>query len=993
MQDAVRLVVWQHAGNLVKQLDLEVDDRLLPKPYLGTPVSDAVAAFLALADGPALESAISLSIRDEAGIPLFRSDRVRTRPLAELREGLDDPDACDRLLTRVLRHAPDTLPGWTDRLTAALAKMQRTVAQTPAAPLASIASLTGAVERIADDKIVGWALDPQRPFLTLGIDVYRDGQMIATIDADRYRPDLKTDRAVSAHHGFGLDLTTASPGDHGRCLYGFCYSGSAVHLTGSPCRVVAGELVSDTAPDRSRCPTPDRVEALACTAIGATSLKGAIDFVDGRRVTGWAFDRHNLSKVLRLQFEVNGVPAGTATADVIRDDLEFLGAQTYHGFNVLLRNDTLASPWRELHRLNVRDLDSGALLVDGHPIRYRPDQDERESAAIVRRIQRLEQTLLELKEQLPNLRRRTAHSLDDYDLWYQRVHQPTLQYQARGGGQSQPDTLLPHIGVVVPLTAKCTLAEFQRVLASLEGEALSGHQYLIVNRSQNDQAYELLAHSYQGKLGRLLWIDAREYTTPAFLQEVLRYSGNQHLLLLRSGESLGPDALTWFARAFAQTPARILYADSDRIDESGAHREPEFRPDFNPDLLLSTPYIGSVCLDRDLLESLAAEMTDEPEGVWQYDLLLRAAERIEPHVWLHIARVLTHRVRPDTDALGDEQALARALSVLRAHIERSRIQGEAAIDEALYLANPQIPRLPRTFAARIRWPVPEPAPKVSIVVPTRDGQELVRTCIESILERTKYPDYEILLVDHESTDPAALQYFDSLDRQLQVRVLHYTGAFNWSAINNLAASRASGEVLCFLNNDTEVLVPDWLEELVGHACRPGIGAVGAKLLYRDGTLQHGGIILGVHGIAEHPFTGLPADKSGYMMRAGLVQNLSAVTGACLVCRRAVFDSVGGFDVVNLGVAFNDVDFCLRLGEAGYRNVWTPYARLYHEGSKTRGRDGSADKRSRLDKEMDYMRKRWPRQLRRDPYYNPAFERHDHPYSTLTCAACAAFPED
>jgi GT2 family glycosyltransferase len=991
VQDAVRLVLWRHAGNLVKKPDLAVDDRPLPKPYLGTPVSDAVAAFLALADGPAPKSAMSLSIKDEAGQPIFRSDQVRARPLRELLEGLADPVAYDRLLARVLRHGPEKLAGWTDQLTDALAEMQRPLDRRHAASIARLAGLTGTVERIEDGKIVGWALDPRRPFLTLDIDVYRNGQRISTIKADRYRPELKTDRAASAHHGFELDPNVL-PADDGLSLYEFRYSGSAVHLTGSPCRLVAGELVREIPVDRPNVPTPDRVEDPSPTATEVCRLQGAIDFIDGRRVTGWAFDSSNPSKVLSLQFEVNGEPAGTAVADELRDDLEFLGGETHHGFHVLLRKDTLAAPWRELHRLGIRDLSSGRLLLDGYPLRYRPDQDERESGAFARRIQRLEQTLLELQEQVPHVRRRTAYSLEDYDLWYQRVHQAALQHQVPATQGSISDGLLPHISVVVPLTAQCPLVGFQNILDSLARQGESGHQYLLVNRSQNDQVYALLAHSYSRKIANLRWIDVREQSAPTFLRSILCYAANPQILLLRPGESLGPDALAWFARGSAKTQARVQYADSDYVDACGTHRDPELRPDFNPDLLRSTPYIGSVCLDRELLESLAADVADEPEGVWQFDLLLRAAERIEPRHWLHISRVLTHRLSPDTGAQGDEQTLFRALSVLRAHIDRCGAPAQADIDDALYLSNPEIPRTPGTFAARLRWQVPDPAPKVSIIIPTRDAPELVRTCIESIRERTQYPDYEILLVDHESTDPEAQRYFDALCRQPDVQVLRYTGAFNWSAMNNFAAPHASGAVLCFLNNDTEVLTPDWLQELVGHACRSEVGAVGAKLLFRDGTLQHGGVILGANGIAEHPFTGLAADRAGYMMRAGLTQNISAVTGACLVCRREIFQAAGGFEMVNLGVAFNDVDFCLRLSEAGYRNVWTPYARLYHEGSKTRGRDGAADKRGRLDKEMHYMRNRWSQVLQRDPNYNPAFEQHDYPYAVLTAAAYSPFRE-
>jgi GT2 family glycosyltransferase len=349
-----------------------------------------------------------------------------------------------------------------------------------------------------------------------------------------------------------------------------------------------------------------------------------------------------------------------------------------------------------------------------------------------------------------------------------------------------------------------------------------------------------------------------------------------------------------------------------------------------------------------------------------------------------VAGVLTHRLASST-AAPDESGLRSALSVLRAHLARAQLPAQASIDDTLYRNNPRIPRSPHSFAARLRWQAPEPAPRVSIIVPTRDAADLLRTCIDSILERTRYPGHEILIVDHQSTAPEARRYLDTLAAQPNVSIIPYTGAFNWSAMNNLAVSHAKGEVLCFLNNDTEILSPDWLSELVGHAMRPEVGAVGAKLVLRDGTLQHGGVVLGVHGVAEHAFSGLPADEAGYMMRAGLTQNLSAVTGACLVCRREVFDAVGGFEMAHRGVAFNDVDFCLRLAQSGYRVVWTPHVRICHEGSTTRGRDWAGEQRSRLDQEMAYMRERWGAQLARDPHYHPAFERYEPPYAALTGA--------
>jgi GT2 family glycosyltransferase len=270
---------------------------------------------------------------------------------------------------------------------------------------------------------------------------------------------------------------------------------------------------------------------------------------------------------------------------------------------------------------------------------------------------------------------------------------------------------------------------------------------------------------------------------------------------------------------------------------------------------------------------------------------------------------------------------------------------------------------------RVRWPVPEPAPRVSLIVPTRDRADLLRTCVESVLERTDYPDLELVVIDNQSREPDALAYLESLRGRERVRVLSFDAPFNYSAINNWAVSQCSGQVIGLLNNDIEVIGGDWLAEMVGHAMRPGIGAVGAMLYYPDDTIQHAGVLLGLGGVANHAYAGQPRGYPGHGARALVTQNLSSVTGACLLLRREVFERVGGLDE-QLKVAFNDVDLCLRLCEAGYRNVWTPFAELYHHESASRGREDSPEKQERFLGEVRYMETRWACLLQHDPAYNP-----------------------
>ena len=256
---------------------------------------------------------------------------------------------------------------------------------------------------------------------------------------------------------------------------------------------------------------------------------------------------------------------------------------------------------------------------------------------------------------------------------------------------------------------------------------------------------------------------------------------------------------------------------------------------------------------------------------------------------------------------------------------------------------------------------------MSLIVPTRDRFDLLSQCVESIREKTLYPHYEIVIVDNQSTDRKTLDYMARLEGEGRARVLRYDHPFNYSAINNFAVAETASEIVGLVNNDIEALAPEWLDEMVGHARRPAIGCVGARLLYPDRTLQHGGIFLGYHGVAAaHMHRHLPESSPGYLGRALLTQNLSAVTAACLLVRRKVFDEVGGLDAENLHVSFNDVDFCLRVREAGYRNLWTPYAELFHHESATRGPNTTP----LALRERDYLKQRWGRKLLEDPAYNP-----------------------
>jgi GT2 family glycosyltransferase len=469
---------------------------------------------------------------------------------------------------------------------------------------------------------------------------------------------------------------------------------------------------------------------------------------------------------------------------------------------------------------------------------------------------------------------------------------------------------------------------------------------------------------------------AREYAARDPRIEVVRRGANGHIseasntalamargdfvALLDHDDELRPHALLEVAEAIHADPSLgLVYSDEDKLDQEGRRFDPYFKPDFDPDLLRGQNYVCHFTAIRTGLVRAVGGFNKGFEGSQDHDLILRCTERLLPAQVRHVPKVLYH-----WRAIPGSTALARDAK------DYASSAGARAVGEHLARRHPgaRVEELSHGHF-RVRWPLPSPLPLVSLVVPTRDRVELLRTCVESILGRSTYPAIELLVVDNQSSAPAALDYLHELEGCERVRVLRYDQPFNYSAINNWAVSQCRGEIVGLVNNDIEANTPDWLEEMVSQAVRPDVGAVGAMLYYPDDTIQHAGVVLGVHGVAAHIYAGMPKGYPGHGGRARVAQSLSAVTGACLLVRRRVYEQVGGLDPA-LAVAFNDIDFCLRLREAGYRNVWTPFAELYHHESASRGSEDTDEKRRRFAAEVERMQKRWGALLPSDPAYNP-----------------------
>jgi GT2 family glycosyltransferase len=408
--------------------------------------------------------------------------------------------------------------------------------------------------------------------------------------------------------------------------------------------------------------------------------------------------------------------------------------------------------------------------------------------------------------------------------------------------------------------------------------------------------------------------------------------------------------------------ADIVYSDEDKIDESGHRFDPFFKPDWDPERFLSQNYINHLTVYRHALIREAGGFREGFEGSQDFDLALRIVSRTKAERIRHVPFVLYHwRIFTGARTFSSTNLEATSGAARRA------LEGYFdAKGERMEFVASRIPGWPRT-----RRPIPDPAPQVSLIVPTRDRLQLLRDCIDGLLNGTDYPNLDVIVVDNGSSERETLSYLKILSTDPRVKVMRIDGPFNFSALNNEAARAAKGEILGFINNDIDVIEPGWLKEMVAALMAADVGAVGAKLSYGDDTIQHAGVVIGLGGVAGHIEKHAPRSDPGYFRQFQLSRSVSCVTAACMLVKRRVFEAVEGFDEENLTVAYNDVDLCLKIRAAGYRIVLTPYAELYHLESASRGSDVlDAEKSARFKKEMNYMLERWKTAQMHDPYFNP-----------------------
>lgn len=514
------------------------------------------------------------------------------------------------------------------------------------------------------------------------------------------------------------------------------------------------------------------------------------------------------------------------------------------------------------------------------------------------------------------------------------------------------------ISVVVPLY-QTPEVYLRQMIESVLNQTYPHLELCIADGSPEPAATRAVVESYAGKDSRVRYqVLESNRGISGNTNAAIEMAEGEYLALFDHDDLLAEDALYEVAKAIEEGKPDLIYTDEDKVTEDlSEYFQPHFKPDFSPDLLRSNNYICHLLVVKKSLAREVGGLDGGFDGAQDHDFIFRCTERAERIV--HIPRILyhwrIHRASTADNPISKGYAFEAGKRAVRAHLERTGLQGEVSAlkDLGFY---------------RVTYRVQE-NPLVSIVIPNKDEKETLERCLESIWSLSTYQNYEIILVENNSATEEILEYYRSIDGKKKVRVVYWEQEFNYSAINNFGVSQAKGDYVICLNNDISVITPGWIEELLGNCQRPEVGIVGARLYFPDNTIQHAGIVLGIGGVAGSMFVGMARKRTGYMHKAVIQQDLSAVTAACMMIRRDVFEKVGGF-TEELRVAFNDVDLCLKVREAGYLVVYNPDAELYHYESKTRGAEDTEEKRRRFQMEIEYMRSHWMKYLKEgDPYYN------------------------
>ncbi len=550
-----------------------------------------------------------------------------------------------------------------------------------------------------------------------------------------------------------------------------------------------------------------------------------------------------------------------------------------------------------------------------------------------------------------------------YPQWYQQCEKLDQSIINKIRKKCQLLTKKPLISIVMP-SYNTDSSILKQAIQSVLQQIYGNWQLCIVDDGSTSPKTIALLKKYQAKDKRIkIHFSSTNQGVCIATNKAIDMAEGDYIAFMDHDDLITEDALYLVAKYINNNShAKLFFSDEDNMMMQGQLIAPVLKPGFNPFLVESCNYICHFSIyQSDFLHDLHG-VREQFDGAQDYDLVLRAIEKLTEAEIVHIPYIIYHW-RVVTSSLGHQLIAGESgRKALQEHFNR------ISVNAKVYAT------LNRHILYRVRYELPTTLPLISILIPTRDKLDLIRRCIASILEKTSYSNYEIIIIDNGSVEPEVKEYLQLINNYHNIQVVNLDIPFNHSILTNNAAKHARGEFLCLLNNDTEVISENWLNEMLGVAMRKNVAAVGAKLLYPNDTIQHAGVLLGLNHLAGHVNVGVKDSEPGYLFSLWVTMNYKAVTAACLFIKRSIFDEVGGFDE-QLDSHFNDVDFCLRLIKAGYQHVFTPYAKLYHHESATRGIPQTPKEYEAFAKSATFIKNRHGELVKQDPYFHKKWSRY------------------
>jgi GT2 family glycosyltransferase len=820
------------------------------------------------------------------------------------------------------------------------------------------ANALGFLDRIDETGAGGWAVDFARPGPGFLMRALVDDQIIDVIRCDLYREDAKLLKLPTNRIGFYYNFPPRFHDGMRHVLRFETLDGQRIVMSSRTGEALAG---------------------LHFCVVRPVRLEGRIDGLIDGLIQGWALNIDDRAKTklggVRILVTTGGQPVADLLADLYRADVaQAMDCEAACGF-AFAPPPSLRLRRRSEFRFFAMP---GRQELLGSPLEVTfPEETERERInALIRRTDELFSFAYHLRRELKSALPEERYLLSDYGRWA-ALSLPLALPRAIARYGALPE-VRPLVSIICPVF-RPVIGDFLLAVDSVRGQSYENWELLLVDDASGDEALS-------AAIAHFAAIDPRIKATALrrnggisrATNAALKRTKGAFVVFFDHDDLLEAAALEIMLRAQAATGAKLLYSDEDKVERSGGLCEPHFKPDFNHRFLLDVNYICHLVMVE--AETLRAAGGLEPrlDGAQDHDLLLRLTEILAPEQIHHVPEVLYHwrKSSGSTAAAGTgakPAAAAAGEAAVGAHLRRRGLDAEVAARGEL-------------TCYRVTWrpeSMRKAAAKVSILIPFRDHVEMTRECVAAIRRVTKDVAYEIILLDNWSTSAEAEAFLSGQANLPETRVVRITEPFNYSRINNIGVSFARHEFLLFMNNDVIVSKPLWLRTMLDECLvNETVGAVGAKLLYPGGTVQHAGVVLGVGGVADHAFRGIGGQAPGYVMRAMAAQEISAVTAACMLVRAKAFAAVGGFDETELTVAFNDVDLCVKLGQAGWRIMFVPDAVAEHRESISRGDDFDDAKIARFMLENEVMRQRYPEILPYDPFYSPHFSRDGGVYREL-----------